>query len=271
MIRKIIKPIFNKFPALITFYRNSRDLLDQNSASKPTPWGFTLAGNDAMSSGTFEPQETIIFNKMLKEVDAFVNVGANIGYYCCLALKQNKDVIAVEPIPRNIHYLLKNLKSNGWEKSAEVFPVALGAETDILQIYGGNTGASLIQGWASIPDNYVTNVPVSTLDRLLGDKIKGKKALILVDIEGAELMMLQGSDLTLKSEPRPIWMMEITTTEHQPNGAMNPNFIKTFDVFFENGYDAYTGDEENIKIDKPYIESVVSKQQQLKTHNFIFK
>ncbi len=148
MIRKIIKPIFNKFPALIAFFRNSRDLLDQNSSPKATPWGFTLAGNDAMSSGTFEPQETVIFNKMLEEVDVFVNVGANIGYYCCHALKQNKTVIAVEPISRNVHYLLKNLKNNGWEKKAEVFPVALGAETNILQIYGGNTGASLIPGWA---------------------------------------------------------------------------------------------------------------------------
>lgn len=271
MIRKIIKPIFNKFPALIAFFRNSRDLLDQNSSPKATPWGFTLAGNDAMSSGTFEPQETVIFNKMLEEVDVFVNVGANIGYYCCHALKQNKTVIAVEPISRNVHYLLKNLKNNGWEKKAEVFPVALGAETNILQIYGGNTGASLIPGWASIPDNYVSQVPVLTLDRLLGDRIKGKKSLILVDIEGAELMMLQGASLTLKSDPRPIWMMEITTTEHQPNGIMNPNFIKTFDVFFENGYDAYTDDAENIKIDKKYVEAVASNQQQIKTHNFIFK
>ncbi len=84
-------------------------------------------------------------------------------------------------------------------------------------------------------------------------------------------MMLSGASLTLKIDPRPIWMMEITTTEHQPNDIMNPNFIKTFDVFFENGYDAYTDDADNIKIDKQYVQAVVSGQQQIKTHNFIFK
>ena len=110
-----------------------------------------------------------------------------------------------------------------------------------------------------------------TLDRLLGVRLKGKKALILVDIEGAELMMLQGAVQTLKNDPRPIWMMEITTTEHQPNGMMNPNFIKTFEAFFENGYDAYTDDTENIKIDKQYVYAVASNQQPIKTNNFIFR
>ena len=46
-------------------------------------------------------------------------------------------------------------------------------------------------------------------------------------------MMLQGARLTLQNTPRPIWVMEITTSEHQPAGTLiNPNFEKTFDVFF---------------------------------------
>lgn len=271
MIKKIAKIILNRYPKLIEFFRNSRDLLDQNSPIKMTPWGFTLAGNDAMSSGVFETEETVIFNKMLEDVDVLVNVGANIGYYCCHALSRGKEVIAIEPMARNIHYLLRNVKSNGWEKKVEVFPVAVGTNTDILQIYGGDTGASLIKGWASIPENYVKQVPVLTLDRILGERIKGRKTLILVDIEGAEFMLLQGAPLTLNNTPRPIWMMEITTTEHQPNGLMNPDFGKTFETFFSNGYESYTGDSDNIKIDKSYIDKVIANQASLKTHNFIFK
>jgi len=137
---------------------------------------------------------------------------------------------------------------------------------------GGRTGASLIKGWASIPYGYVTQVPVLSLDRVLGDAIKGKRALILVDIEGAELMLLQGAAETLQNEPRPIWMMEISTTEHQPVGtSMNPNFAKTFEAFFDHGYRSFTADMEKQEIEKEDVDDVLAHEKRLGTHNFIFQ
>lgn len=225
-----------------------------------------------MAAGTFEPEETELVRNLLQEVDVLVNVGANVGYYCCHALSLGKPVIAVEPIARNLHYLLTNIQGNGWSQQAEVFPVALGSRTDILQMWGGGTGASLIKGWASIHESYVTHVPVLSLDRVLGNAIKGKKALILADIEGAEFMMLQGADQALQNEPRPIWMMEISTTEHQPEGTtMNPNFEKTFEVFFDSGYRAFTADAEAKKIEKSDVDDVVANRQRPTTHNFVFR
>jgi FkbM family methyltransferase len=200
-----------------------------------------------------------------------VNVGANIGYYCCHALSLGKPVIAVEPIARNIHYLLTNIRNNGWSDKAEVFPVGLGRKNDILQIWGGGTGASLIKGWASTPDSYVTKVPILSLDRILGNAIKAKKALILVDIEGAEFMMLQGASQSLNNDLRPIWMLEISTTEHQPKGVnMNPNFSGTFEMFFKFGYRARTADSAGIKLDSEDINAVMSGEKKLNTNNFIF-
>jgi hypothetical protein len=82
-----------------------------------------------------------------------------VGYYCCHTLGLGKPVIAVEPIARNLYYLLKNIRNNGWATEAQVYPVAVGCGTDILEMCGG-VGASLIRGWASIPESYVTRVPV---------------------------------------------------------------------------------------------------------------
>jgi FkbM family methyltransferase len=201
-----------------------------------------------------------------------VNVGANVGYYCCHALSLGKPVIAVEPIARNLHYLLTNIRDNGWSQQADVFPVALGSRADILQMWGGGTGASLIKGWASIDESYVTNVPVLSLDRVLGNAIKDKKALILVDVEGAEFMMLQGAVQALRNDPRPIWMMEISTTEHQPAGtSMNPNFERTFDAFFDYGYSAYAANAEAKKLEKHDVNDVVANRKKLATHNFVFR
>lgn len=272
MIKKFLRTTLERFPAVTQLLRTSRDLLDQRAPTRMTPWGFTLAGHEAMAAGTFEPEETELVRKLLEEVDVLVNVGANVGYYCCHALSLGKPVIAVEPIARNLHYLLTNLQSNGWSQQAEVFPVALGSRTDILQMWGGGTGASLIKGWASIHENYVTRVPVLSLDRVLGNAIKGKKALILADVEGAEFMILQGANQALRNEPRPIWMMEISTTEHQPEGtAMNPNFGKTFEVFFEYGYLAFSADAEEKKIEKSDVNDVVANRKRLSTHNFVFR
>ncbi len=272
MIREILRTVLEHVPVLAQFLRNSRDLLDQRLPAKKTPWGFTLAGHDAMAAGTFEPEETVLVRKLLQEVDVLVNVGSNVGYYCCHALSMGKPVIAVEPIARNLNYLLTNIRNNGWSQQAEVFPVALGAAPDILQMWGGGTGASLIKGWASIPESYVTHVSILTLDRVLGDAIKGKKALILVDIEGAEFMMLQGATRTLQNEPRPIWMMEISTTEHQPMGTtMNPNLAKTFELFFDCGYRAFMADAKGGELTKADVDDIACKKKQLDMHNFIFR
>jgi FkbM family methyltransferase len=225
-----------------------------------------------MAAATFEPEETELVRELLKEVDMLVNIGANIGYYCCHALSLGKPVIAVEPIARNLHYLLTNIRNNGWSQQAEVFPVALGSRTDILKMWGGAQGASLIKGWAGIPESYVTQVPILTLDRVLGNAIKGKSALIVVDIEGSEFMMLQGAVETLQNKPRPTWIMEISTTEHQPAGtSMNPNFAKTFGVFFDHGYRAFTADIKRQEIGKVDVNDILAHKIQLDTHNFIFR
>ncbi len=270
-MKKTIKSVIYYFPALALIYRNARDSLKQCHLSRKTPWGFNFAGHKAMANGSFEPDETKVVRRLLTEVDVLVNAGANVGYYCCHALSMGKPVIAVEPNTRNLHYLLKNIQNNGWAKLAEVFPVALGNCTNILQMWGGGTAASLVKGWASIPESYVTQVPILSLDRLLSDAIRGKRALILVDIEGAEYMMMQGAKQTLMSKPPPIWMMEISSTEHQPAGiAINPNFSKTFSLFFEQGYKAFTADEKAQEITAQTVQLVMEEKLKLGTHNFVF-
>lgn len=272
MIRKLIRSAIEPFPATALFLRNTRDLLDQRDPPRSTPWGFTLAGHKAMAAGVFEPEETVLVRKLLQEVDMLVNVGANVGYYCCHALSLGKPVIAVEPIARNLHYLLKNLRNNGWANQAQVFPIALGHGVDILEMWGGGTGASLVKGWASIPEGYVTQVPVLSLDRVLGNTLNGKRVLILVDIEGAELMMLQGATQTLVNQPRPIWIVEITAKEHQPVGVpINPNYTQTFDMFFNLGYNAFTADEPAHEITREIVAEVVENKRNLAIHNFVFR
>ena len=68
-----------------------------------------------MQSGQFEVEETRIVHELLGDVDVLINIGANIGYYCCIALERKKRVIAFEPLPRNLEFLMKNVTLNGME------------------------------------------------------------------------------------------------------------------------------------------------------------
>lgn len=181
----IMKPLVDRFPRLANFYRLIRDQLDYSDKPIKTPWGFSMAGNRAMADGSFEPVETEVIRDILKNVDILINVGANVGYYCCHALSMGKQVIAFEPIQRNLRYLCKNIHFNRWT-GAEIFPIAMSNNVGIREIYGGNTGASVVEGWANIPSSYVTLVPSSTLDTVLGTRLQGQNVLVLVDVEGAE-------------------------------------------------------------------------------------
>ncbi|MBM4223221.1 MAG: FkbM family methyltransferase [Gammaproteobacteria bacterium] len=271
-MKRLLKPFVERFPALATFYRNSRDHLDRDQPALPTPWGFTLAGCPQMTTGTFEIEETQLVRQLLAEVDLLVNVGANVGYYCCHALSLGKRVIAVEPMARNLNYLMRNVVENGWNQQCEIFPVALGEQTDVLRMWGGGTGASRIQGWGGAPESYVTQVPILTLDRLLQGNMRGRRALILVDVEGAEYAVLKGATQTLRQDPRAIWMVEISITRHQPAGTpINPHLLPTFDCFLNSGFQAMTAARRPEPIGRDHVLAAVKARSQVSCSNFIFR
>ena len=265
------KPHVERSPRLAIFYRTLRDHLVWDDKPIETPWGFTIIGNNCMANGQFEPAETKIVRELLNEVDLFVNVGANIGYYCCHALSLKKPVIAFEPIYKNLIYLCKNIKNNNWD-NIEIFPIALSSKVDIIEIYGGGTGASLVKGWAGGSELYKTLVPCSTLDLNIENRLDGKKALILIDVEGAEKLMLDGASQVLSYSPRPIWFIEVVIKDHLPENVDGElNFQETFSLFFSHGYRAFSATEHEREIFLWQLPDILSGKISLGTHNFIFR
>ncbi|HAQ17687.1 MAG TPA: hypothetical protein DCR40_00450 [Prolixibacteraceae bacterium] len=269
---RLIKPIIERLPRLAMTCRYLRDSWQIQKEPKPTPMGFKFVGNQSMQNGQFEPEETQIVQSIVSKVDVVINIGANIGYYCCIALSQKKNVIAFEPINLNLRYLLRNIKANNWESKIEVYSMALSNKVGVIEIYGGGTGASLLKGWAGNPEQHVTLVPCSTLDTVLGTRFQNKKCFFIVDIEGAELLMLKGAFSIVERDLKPIWLMEISISEHQPKGIIiNPNLLATFQLFWDRGYEAWTADKECRIVQSDEIKKIVaSNKDTLNTHNFLF-
>ena len=268
-IKKIGWTLLDRYlPGMAFSYRRWREQSALDKRTGLTPWGFKLSGNLNMGKGEFEQNETDLVRKLLADVDVLVNVGANIGYYCMHALSMGKEVIAFEPIQSNLDFLCKNVVDNDW--SCEIIPLALSKKPGILKIYGGGTGASLIKGWAGTSENYFTYVPCSTMDIILQDRLRGKKVLFVVDVEGAEQWVLEGSTKILQNDPKPLWLIEIVTSQHQPDGQINPNLTNTFDLMFKAGYKAVTADPDMKPINLEEVVATQNKSAVLGSYNFLF-
>jgi len=275
LLKRIIilsRRLTRNFPATMKTYRFFRDNRAILHTPAETPMGFKLAGNRSMANGTFEINETELVKKIFPHVDVVINIGANIGYYCCLALQNRKHVVAFEPIWNNLRYLCENVRANDWENRIEIFPIALSDRTGIIDIYGCGTGASLVEGWADVSADYVTLAPTSTLDTVLGSRFHQKDCLILVDVEGSESLVLQGAASVIAQNPKPIWMIEVTVTEHQPGGVVvNPHFHSIFQLFWDHGYEAWTVSDLPRLIEPAEIDAIARHgDNSLLTHNFLF-
>lgn len=269
----VTKKVLKRFPRMNAAYRAFRESRHLQRRPVSTSKGFLFSGDPQMQSGEFEPHETELISGLLNEADVFINVGANVGYYCCIALQKERHVVAFEPVPSNLALLLRNLEVNGWENAAEVFPIALGETAGIIKIFGKGTGASLIPGWAGQTASEAMRVPISTLDLTLTNRFDGRRCLVVVDIEGAELGMLRGASRLLSNNPRPIWMVEITVGEHQPEGVhVNPNLYATFELFHKAGYQATTVSENPRTVGLDEVAEIArTGVDTLSAHNFLFR
>lgn len=266
-----MKKLLQRYPRLNAAYRAYRESRHTLEEPRPCALGFKFAGHTAMQSGVFEPEETRLVKTLLEDVEVFINIGANVGYYCCMALQAGKQVVAVEPMPKNLQALVRNVTANEWTDRIELFPMALSERPGIVDIFGEGTGASLIQGWAGQMGKTVS-VPMSTVDIVIGDRFADKKCFVLIDVEGVEYSVLKAATQLLSNPIAPIWLVEITVTDHQPETVKtNPHLLATFDLFYEAGYRAHTVGKVEREITREEIEAIVKTGvNTLEVHNFLF-
>jgi FkbM family methyltransferase len=240
-----------------------------------TPLGFIFTGSNSihhksMQKGTFEPLEVDWLTSELANADVFIDVGANAGYFSCLARQLGKKVLAIEPLWSNLQILLRNIELNQGPQ-VEVIPVGLSDNVGVMSLHGfSSTGASLISNWAGAPSLSSRRIPVSTMDNIVSDRFQGKNLVIKIDVEGFEFQVIKGSQALLTREISPVWLIEITNAQFHPNGV-NPNFKMTYHEFWKNNYDCYVLTSNGIKyIELDDFDSIESFQS-IGLINYIFK
>lgn len=152
-----------------------------------------------MAQGTYEPKIKGLIEKNLKRGDVFLDIGANIGYFSRIAsgiVQESGYVYAFEPEHSNYHALCSNTIHL---KNITPFNFAISNESKLLNFFKSshasshsifNTSKNLVGSQFSVPS--------LTLDFFWLTYLKKKEInLIKIDVEGAELLVLQGMEKIL--------------------------------------------------------------------------
>ncbi len=270
-IHQMIRGALDAFaPDLAGLYRLSREAKAVSQPALQTPYGFRLAGPSHLAEGSFEKIEIELFIRCLNKCKDCVDVGANVGLYSCIAASLGRRVIAIEPLPLNKQFLLRNLFDNGFLET-EVHLEAVSDAIGLTHLYGGGTAASLVRGWAGEHNSRGSIVPSTTLDTILGERFPGIPLMIKIDVEGHEYAALKGAEAVMKRVPSPVWLVEISLLEHWPEG-MNPNFLRTFEMFWSHDYLAFTADsEERAVLPSDVNRWLAEGRRGFGSHNYLFK
>lgn len=152
-----------------------------------------------MSGGAHEAVTTNVILSSLKEGDVFINVGADIGYFTCLAARHvgpSGAVYAFEPNPESFRMLKKNIEDNNLD-NVKIFPYAVEEKKNSRPFYANGPFGTL--GFDRFRDGgKVIDVETTYLDNIFGDKAVN---MVLIDAEGSEAKIIRGMARMLAKNP----------------------------------------------------------------------
>jgi FkbM family methyltransferase len=148
--------------------------------------------------GEYEPEITALLRKELNKGDIFYDIGANVGYYTCLAEFMGVTAsIAFEPDPLNCSIIKMNLVLNKCRNNCSIIEVGVGDTNELKTFCRAHVHNSGMSGF-SLPtpvDQFEVNV--DTLDGLI-DRLKLPKPTVMkVDVEGWEQKVFSKAEAAL--------------------------------------------------------------------------
>jgi FkbM family methyltransferase len=197
-----------------------------------TPHGFLMALDQQeviqrriLYEGTWEREVTSLLETEFGPEEIFFDIGANIGYFSCLAAACGvRQVIAFEPDPFVCSILLYNLDLNRWSKVVSIRQNALSDAPGAIPFQ--RSSDSCVSGFGIWDRNVIDTFDVEavTLDSI---PLEGgpKPTIIKIDVEGWEQRVLAGAGQIFSVSPPRLVIFE---TYAAPTGQMTSSWIHDF-------------------------------------------
>jgi FkbM family methyltransferase len=178
-----------------------------------------------MANAKYEVGTTRLFEETVEPGMVVVDIGAHVGYYTLLAAKQagpNGKVYAFEPEQGNHALLQKNIETNGYNNVVATRMAVSdrrGSSTLFLTALDSGRHSMYHHG---LPERGSVPVETTTLDSFLESEGWPHVDLIKIDVEGAEIAVLDGMprlfgecpDLKLIIEFNPALLQDGGTAPH---------------------------------------------------------
>jgi FkbM family methyltransferase len=139
--------------------------------------------------GTYEPEQTALFERWLRPGDTVLDVGAHVGYYTLVAATLVGGlgrVWAFEPNPANARFLREHVRINKLEHVA-IEQLAVSDREGTARFARGSGS-----GTGHLDEGGALEVPTVSLDGFCA-RHRVAPAAIKIDVEGAELAVLEGA------------------------------------------------------------------------------
>lgn len=155
----------------------------------------------------YEPELSIV-ERFLSPGAVAVDVGANYGIYTLVMARlvgADGLVIALEPAAEAFGVLERNVRRNSLTNCSLVNAAALDRNGKLPLIHHPDPSRNALDLGGRTGQEWVSTV---RLDDVLGSRQRRRVALVKVDVEGAEELVLRGAERVL-AESRPVFILEV--------------------------------------------------------------
>lgn len=198
--------------------------------------------------GIYGELDTIMVEKLVKNEDVVIDVGAAIGYYTLIlarAVGNKGTVIAFEPKEGRFEILKNNIKLNGYDNViVENKAIMLDGQEKKFFVHDDNTAGyrfitnrsddNLTKKFSKPVDVLTTDLDAYLTDLGIIDKISFMK----IDVDGPELLVLQSGRQLLKNQNLNI-LLEWDQDAAKWSNCSPESII---DILLENGFEIYYPD-----------------------------
>ncbi len=166
----------------------------------------------ACEEGIFEASNADLLSGSLTDGDWMFDVGANIGLMALPVLQRRpaSTVVSFEPSPSVAPCLERTVTGSGYGDRWRLRRVALAATSGEADFFTSEAGAGAFDGLKStgrVGTMRTVRVPLETLDQNWETLGRPRVGVIKIDVEGAELGVLQGARACLAA-CRPAVLLE---------------------------------------------------------------
>lgn len=193
-----------------------------NGMAIRVPWN-DVCGRAIFRSGCYEPETLNVVERLLMPGMVFFDVGAQVGQYTLIASKlvgPTGQIHSFEPDRETFEWLSANVRLNALE-NVQLNSMALFRETSRRVLYlaqSHDIGSNSLSRPLYF-SGHTQEVETITVDEYMRTKLVDRIDMIKIDVEGAELAVLEGATALLTRENKPLILIEFEEERQRVFGS----------------------------------------------------